>query len=152
MDDTFQIRYSDLFLWMLALLLSALVLGVLICFQPECKSAFRFTWRSIGPAIYTLIASFFTLISYFFNSTGEIISILCTASSHLPFAWYVLAALTVVPICIDIGKSIVILYLGIYCVFGFCICNSLPLPPPKSTPGSKKVKSQFFDGLRITVN
>jgi hypothetical protein len=155
MQDTLEIKFADLLLWVCAVVLAT---SVLLCMASPraCKFTrwlFHEAWSLVVPAMYAVLSTFLTLAYYVACTLQEVLDAAIKAYTHLPFAWYLLAALTVTPMCVDIVRSAMIIYLGAYGLVAWFICVCLPvkkarpLVPPTTTPQ----KSQFFTGLKITL-
>ena len=81
--------------------------------------------------------------------------------TSIPFAWYPMAALTVVPICCSIHSNWTVAYLGAYCVTGLMVTGTKRRSKPKiddkressGQNGSPAgLHSNFFQGMKIKID
>lgn len=157
MRDTLEIKFTDLLIWICAMLL---IICLAVCvisprtynlIGPLLLSA----WGLLVPVLYAVLSAFLTLGYYIACSAYEIVAIAIYAFYHLPLAWYIMAVLTVLPMCLDIPKSGMVVYLASYCFIAWFICVSLPTKKKKAaTPlvPQAPTQSHLFAGMKITVN
>jgi hypothetical protein len=143
MDGALEIKYSTLIY-----LASATGVTILLIVLISSKASCSIAWKSIGPGVYSVISTLFTLCGYAISTLMSIYDTLYFSTQHLHLAWYFLAAFTIVPICVNISKSMSIPFLALYCITALVICCRLPSAPTKQT---KALDSQFFTGMRITI-
>jgi hypothetical protein len=153
MDNTIEIKYGELVVWVSVGLATFVVVFGIIFHGRECRQGLRAAWRLVGPAFFGFISTTVAFLAYFALVIYDVLSTLHNAYDHLPFAWYILATQTILPIFYSIPQSYAILYLAAYCIVALYICVTLQRPTaPKTAPlaPENRMASQFFSGLRIT--
>ena len=86
-----------------------------------------------------ITTSVFTgLMGYGVDLTYSVLQTILYSYEHIPLEWYLLAALTVVALCLEISKSMAILFFTLYCIIALTLCLSLP-----SFHKKKKIKQQI---------
>ena len=157
MRDTFEISFTDFFLWIGILVL---VLVIMVCaiapnlFKKTINPLLCMAIGTISSLLYSLLNAAITLGYYIICTIREIVETTILAFNHLPITWYVMASLTVVPMCCNIARSGVVIYLAAYCATAWFICICLPTvkKPPLVDPHNAKSQSLFFTGMKITIN
>ena len=154
------------------LLLAALVVGLCIFTLLYLIT----TGRSIiGSVARTAVFMLFSLIIHIITVIKESGQFLSKSIQQIPIAWYSVAALTVIPIAINIPRWAGVLYLLAYCmanawVMMYGIQNKpgpkkekvdeaskedTKLTPPKTDsakqPLARQSSTQIFTGMRITI-
>ena len=100
-------------------------LAVLLLVLPCC------TRLTLGPAcIYPIVTAVTGLIGYAIEMVDEILAALVFAWKHLPWAWYFLTALTLLPVCLSnfTSKGFTVGFFAIYCTTALLLCMGLPDP------------------------
>ena len=146
MDGALEIKYNTI-IFLVSVTGITLFLVILMFSGKTCCPTYSM-WKSIGPGIYSIISAIFTLCGYAISTLVSVYETLYFSYQHLHLAWYFLTALTIIPICVDISKSISIPFLALYCITALVICCRLP---PTSIKQTKKMDSQFFMGMRIMI-
>ena len=71
---------------------------------------------------------------------------------RLPLEWYPMAVLTVIPICCDIPRDGVVVFLVLYCIAGMLVCSVEPKRKKEKMDIGAKTGSEFFMGMRIKID
>ena len=83
---------------------------------------------------------------------------------RIPWSWYIITALTILPMAIDIPKNTMVWFLAAYCVPNAWIAaygadipkpkkepKAKPPPPPPPIPVTHTASHSLFSGMRISV-
>jgi hypothetical protein len=105
------------------------------------------------------------ILHHVFSLVSELFAIILNSALRTPISWYPIAALTIIPMTIDIPRLFVVLYLLAYCVANslvlvYCINennkeNKQTKPKQQETTqplSTRQLSTQFFTGMRITID
>lgn len=137
----------------------ALCFGALVYLIPGCRR----TYSSIGWTGTSMLSSLFANI---YTTAEESIQLLYRTIILIPISWYAVAALTIIPIAVDIPRWAGVLYLLSYCLANtwVLVCGIQPaantkkekkddaiLSVPDTTGRMRVASTQIFAGMRITI-
>ena len=95
-----------------------------------------------------------TLLCVLETTFGGFLIDLYRSAVALPFAWYSMAILTVVPICVTVPRDGAVVFLGIYCAAGLLVCSLDTRRKNKNKQPSglqAQAAAETFMGMRIKI-
>jgi hypothetical protein len=122
--DTLTLEHPAL--WITGAVAVGLLLVYLLLPMPDPGCLFSMTYALTGLAGYAL------------EMVRDVLQTLLFACEHLPYAWYLLAALTVLALCVDVSKSLSVPFFALFCLIALLLCVGLPYPPERRKPTKKK--------------
>jgi hypothetical protein len=104
---------------------------------------------------------FLGLSGYVLDFVYDAVQILVFTFEHLAYVWYLLAALTILSLCIEISKPLTIPFFIVYCLVALTLCIGLPSPvsiekhkrkkPAMPIPSTNTHSRLFFADTRINL-
>lgn len=136
----------------LAILCVSMIILAVVCIKLTCSLSFLVSL--IGELLGIFLKVFTSAISY----TEDIIfTYVLKFAYKLPISWYVVAAVTVVPIAVDIPRDRIMGFLVAYCIANILVIMSAKKQVTTTTNNtsvkeSVKANAQnFFTDLKITL-